>query len=132
MRAGLGPAAPDRFAVHQPGGPGTSAVQIVRTLGRSIYSPALRARFDIVGMDPRGIGGGTPVRCYDASEQSAQAAVLLKSAPSDPGQFAQRVTAARDFATRCVQRNGDLLEHCPPRTSRGISTRSAKRWVTGR
>ena len=51
------------------------------------------------------------MRCYDASEQSVEAAVLLKSAPSDPRQLAQRVTAARDFATRCVQRNGDLLEH---------------------
>ena len=94
-----------------PGGPGTSAVQIVRDLGRTIYSPAVRARFDIVGMDPRGVGGSTPVRCYDTTEQSAEASILLKTAPNDPGQLAERVTAARDFATRCAQRNGDLLDH---------------------
>ena len=94
-----------------PGGPGTSAVQIVRDLGRTVYSPSVRARFDIVGMDPRGIGGSTPVRCYDTTEQSAEAGVLLKTAPNDPGQLLERVTAARDFATRCAQRNGDLLDH---------------------
>ena len=94
-----------------PGGPGTSAVQFLRSSGKSVYSPAVRARFDIVGMDPRGVGGSTPVRCYDTSEQSEEAAVLLKTAPNDSQQLAQRVTAARDFATRCAQRNGDVLEH---------------------
>jgi len=94
-----------------PGGPGTSAVEFLRSSGKSVYSPAVRARFDIVGMDPRGVGGSTPVQCYDTTEQSAQAAILLKTAPSDQGQLAQRVAAARDFATRCAQRNGDLLAH---------------------
>jgi pimeloyl-ACP methyl ester carboxylesterase len=62
-------------------------------------------------MDPRGIGDSTPVQCFHTTEQSSQAAILLKTAPSDPGQFAQRVAAARDFATRCAQRDGDLLAH---------------------
>lgn len=83
----------------------------MRDLGRTVYSPSVRARFDIVGMDPRGIGGSTPVQCYETTQQSAEASVLLKTAPNDPGQLLERVTAARDFATRCAQRNGDLLDH---------------------
>ncbi len=94
-----------------PGGPGTSAVQFLRGSGKSVYSPAVRARFDIVGMDPRGVGDSTPVQCFDTTEESAQAAILLKTAPGDAGQTAQRVAAARDFASRCAQRNGDLLAH---------------------
>ena len=94
-----------------PGGPGAAAVGFVRNLGKSLYSPAVRARFDIIGMDPRGIGQSTPVRCFDTTEQSVQAGVVLRSAPSDRRQFRQRVAAARDFARRCAQRNGDLLRH---------------------
>ena len=51
------------------------------------------------------------MQCYDTTAESAQAAILLKTAPNDPGALAQRVAAARDFATRCAQRNGDLLDH---------------------
>ncbi len=94
-----------------PGGPGAAAVGFVRNLGKSLHSPAVRARFDIIGMDPRGIGQSTPVRCFDTTEQSVQAGTVLRSAPSDRRQFRQRVAAARDFARRCAQRNGDLLRH---------------------
>ena len=94
-----------------PGGPGAAALGFVRNLGKSLYSPAVRARFDIIGMDPRGIGQSTPVRCFDTTEQSVQAGIVLRSAPSDRRQFRQRVAAARDFARRCAQRNGDLLRH---------------------
>ncbi len=94
-----------------PGGPGASAVGFVRNMGKSLYSPAVRTRFDIVAMDPRGIGQSTPVRCFDTTEQSVQAGTLLRTAPSDRRQFRQRVAAARDFARRCAQRNGDLLRH---------------------
>lgn len=45
-----------------PGGPGGPAADIpgvfARLLGSSIHT-----HFDVVGIDPRGIGGSTPVRC---------------------------------------------------------------------
>ena len=46
-----------------PGGPGNSGVQFVRDEARAVYTDAVRARFDIVGFDPRGVGASTPVRC---------------------------------------------------------------------
>ena len=39
------------------GGPGNSAVDFVRRDAEAIYSPEVLARFDVVGMDPRGVGG---------------------------------------------------------------------------
>ncbi len=94
-----------------PGGPGAAAIGFVRNLGKTLYSPAVRARFDIVAMDPRGIGQSTPVRCFDTIEQSVEAGTLLRTAPDDRRQFRQRAAAARDFARRCARRNGDLLRH---------------------
>jgi pimeloyl-ACP methyl ester carboxylesterase len=45
-----------------PGGPGDGAVKYVVAAGQ-VFSDALRARFDIVGMDPRGVGASTGIRC---------------------------------------------------------------------
>jgi pimeloyl-ACP methyl ester carboxylesterase len=44
-----------------PGGPGGSGVDFVQTAARSAYSPQVRARFDIVGFDPRFVGASRPL-----------------------------------------------------------------------
>jgi len=52
-----------------PGGPGGSGIDLVR--GAKQFLPSdLRARFDIVGFDPRGIARSTPLRCYDSLDQA--------------------------------------------------------------
>ena len=45
-----------------PGGPGASGVQFVEQSATTLPA-AIRARFDIVGWDPRGVGGSAPVEC---------------------------------------------------------------------
>jgi pimeloyl-ACP methyl ester carboxylesterase len=52
-----------------PGGPGGSGVDFVLQLGPFIYSDEVRARFDIVGFDPRGISRSTALRCFGNSKQ---------------------------------------------------------------
>ncbi|MDQ7803323.1 alpha/beta hydrolase [Amycolatopsis sp. A133] len=47
------------------GGPGTDGVgELTRFAAR--YPPELRARFDLVSFDPRGIGGSAPITCPGA------------------------------------------------------------------
>jgi pimeloyl-ACP methyl ester carboxylesterase len=45
-----------------PGGPGGSATDFASYVGR-VLGPRVRQRFDVIGIDPRGIGGSAPVRC---------------------------------------------------------------------
>src|SRR5689334_21456626 len=44
--------------IFNPGGPGGAATGFVaaEAAGRGVFSPALRERFDVIGMDPRGVG----------------------------------------------------------------------------
>ncbi|GAA2738445.1 alpha/beta hydrolase [Pedococcus aerophilus] len=56
-----------------PGGPGGSGV-ILAASAREFLSPALLARFDIVGVDPRGINFSDNVRCF--KDLGAQAKAL--------------------------------------------------------
>ena len=53
-----------------PGGPGASAVEIVEFIQAIGTPPELLEAFDIVGMDPRGVGGSEPVfACGSGIEQ---------------------------------------------------------------
>ncbi|WP_228004353.1 alpha/beta hydrolase [Amycolatopsis sp. YIM 10] len=59
------------------GGPGVPATDTIESIApgseSSPFSPALLARFDVVGMDPRGVGDSGAVRCL-TDEQRAELA----------------------------------------------------------
>lgn len=48
-----------------PGGPGDSAVDAVPWYAANLPQAA-REQFDVIGIDPRGVGGSTPLRCEPA------------------------------------------------------------------
>lgn len=53
-----------------PGGPGGSAFSLVDNAA-SIFSQDVTARYDVVGMDPRGVGASSPVDCLTDAELDA-------------------------------------------------------------
>jgi pimeloyl-ACP methyl ester carboxylesterase len=53
-----------------PGGPGGSGVELVLLAGQFLYSDEVRARFDLVGFDPRGIITSSPLRCFRSLDQA--------------------------------------------------------------
>lgn len=91
--------------VYGPGGPGNSGVdQVVTGMGR--FSGQLRARFDIVSFDPRGVGRSNPVVC--SPQVQAQQPVLL---PVTRAEFEATRAYNRRLRADCRHRTGPLFDH---------------------
>ncbi|AXB46408.1 alpha/beta hydrolase [Amycolatopsis albispora] len=89
-----------------PGGPGGSAVDVVAYNGMVAGNPegaVLAERFDLVGLDPRGVGHSSPVRCAPAS--------LHDPSVSRFGDFDRLTEANRRAGQDCLDRTGPLLGH---------------------
>jgi len=92
-----------------PGGPGGSGIDLVR--GAKQFLPSdLRARFDIVGFDPRGIARSTPLRCYDSLDQ-ATADLAPFPYPVSAAEERQQFVADRKLARACAGHRGPILKH---------------------
>jgi pimeloyl-ACP methyl ester carboxylesterase len=88
-----------------PGGPGGGGAQIA--IGADvILSPELVARFDIVGVDPRGIAGSTPVSCRIPAQEPG-----FTLFPRSQAQFDRMVRQNRAVGRGCVEQTGPLLGH---------------------
>jgi pimeloyl-ACP methyl ester carboxylesterase len=95
--------------VVNPGGPGGSGVQYA--LGaRGEIPAAVRARFDIVGFDPRGVGASEPaLTCMTGPELDQFFAT--DDAPANAAQLAAVVRQSKLYAARCEQHSAALLPY---------------------
>ncbi|MER6397530.1 alpha/beta hydrolase [Kitasatospora sp. NPDC001603] len=91
-----------------PGGPGGSAIEYVEAVAKT-YDSAVRARYDLVGLDPRGVGRSSPVTCLTGERMDAYTAADIT--PDDQAEIDALVAADREFAEGCRQQAGDRLGH---------------------
>ncbi|MFI6846110.1 alpha/beta hydrolase [Kitasatospora sp. NBC_00085] len=108
--AGSGTGAAGRLGslLLNPGGPGGSAVDYVEAVART-YDSGVRARYDLVGVDPRGVGRSSPVTCLGGDRMDAYTAADIT--PDDQAEIDALVAADKEFAEGCRQRAGDRLGH---------------------
>jgi pimeloyl-ACP methyl ester carboxylesterase len=94
--------------IVNPGGPGGAGSEVValEAAGLEVWHPALRRRFDLIGMDPRGVGTSTPVRC-DPSVYDRQ----VSRFPRSTAEFDQLAAYAHDLGESCLRLTGPLLGH---------------------
>lgn len=92
-----------------PGGPGVSGRAFARQLARGSLSASVASRYDIIGFDPRGVGGSTQVRCFDSSQWDRYYAA--DQAPRTPRGIEVLAALNRELSQACADKAGDLLAH---------------------
>lgn len=91
--------------VVNPGGPGASAVDTVASMGAALADTEIGRSFDLVGIDPRGVGHSTPeLRCRTDAEFDAYRAEPL--ADYSPAGVAHIEDVLKRFAAQCLDRMG--------------------------
>ena len=96
--------------VINPGGPGGSGVQYALGARSGEFTQAVLNRFDIVGFDPRGVGGSVPaLHCVTGSQLDRYLAV--NEAPVGAAQLSAVVSANKGFTQDCQRNAGSLLPY---------------------
>ncbi|KAB2350840.1 alpha/beta hydrolase [Actinomadura rudentiformis] len=91
-----------------PGGPGGSGVEFIRSTGRA-FGADLRSRFDIIGFDPRGVGKSDPVRCMDGPQLDRFFAT--DASPDDQSEIDKVSAESRTYADNCKAKAPDRLPY---------------------
>ncbi len=88
------------------GGPGGSGTASIEPWSAGL-DPRVRAGYDIVGFDPRGVGSSTAVECVDDATMDAMRADY--DDPDTPEGLAEVLAEAERFAAACAAGTGPLL-----------------------
>ncbi|WP_221762259.1 alpha/beta hydrolase [Nonomuraea sp. WAC 01424] len=91
-----------------PGGPGGSGLPRV-LLGRLM--PAVAARYDLIGMDPRFVGRSTPIRCRWTTDTPTRSAGPTRRT------FDESVALMRELAAGCARGDRALLPYASTRNT---------------
>jgi pimeloyl-ACP methyl ester carboxylesterase len=89
-----------------PGGPGDSGVDYTLTRAEGQLSAELRSRFDIVGFDPRGVGGSRPVMCSKKLLDARPSAY-----PRNQEEFDRLAAYNRELREDCRRHTGPVFDH---------------------
>ncbi|MZF57579.1 alpha/beta fold hydrolase [Streptomyces sp. SID5594] len=126
--AATGPARRIGSLVYNPGGPGAGGAGSLEEGMDESFGAAVRARFDIVSFDPRGVGGSVPALTCEPAEAEAEAEGAEAEAEAEetseeasdavaplyPRTEADRSAAAsgaRTAAEDCEEHSGPILRH---------------------
>jgi pimeloyl-ACP methyl ester carboxylesterase len=95
--------------VLNPGGPGGSGIQYAQQ-ARNILTPGVLARFDVIGFDPRGVGGSQPaIHCMTGPQTDKY--TETNDMPSNSAQLSTVVGESKSFARACERESGPLLPY---------------------
>jgi pimeloyl-ACP methyl ester carboxylesterase len=93
-----------------PGGPGGSGIDFLLGAGPFLFTDEVRARFDIIGFDPRGVLRSSPLRCFGTSRQWEPYFTPF-AFPSTPEEEQIWIEADRYLDDACAQRGGAIIDH---------------------
>ncbi|MFB6819874.1 alpha/beta hydrolase [Streptomyces sp. NPDC056347] len=108
-KAATGPGKRIGSLLVNPGGPGGSAVEYLQGYAGVGYPAQVRARYDMVAVDPRGVARSEPVVCLTGPQMDRFTQV--DQTPDDAAEISALNDAYRQFAQGCEKRSGEVLPH---------------------
>ncbi|MFC8921218.1 alpha/beta hydrolase [Cellulosimicrobium sp. NPDC057127] len=101
------PASGERIGslLTNPGGPGASGVDFVGDAA-SMFGEPVKEAYDLVGFDPRGVGGSSAVTCFDDARKDES---LSKDFADDAAGREAMVAELAAWAQACEENTGPLL-----------------------
>ncbi|MDF6043198.1 alpha/beta hydrolase [Streptomyces sp. JH14] len=92
-----------------PGGPGGSAIGYLQSYAGIGYPARIRARYDMVAVDPRGVARSEPVTCLTGPQMDAYTQV--DQTPDDNAEVTKLSDSFEKFASGCEQHSAKILPH---------------------
>lgn len=97
--------------IFNPGGPGTSGSSWIRDSVDQLGTADLRANYNMVGFDPRGVGDSEPkVSCYNAKQLDALLYADQEFEINSAADIEQSRLQMKDFAESCLENTGPNLQ----------------------
>lgn len=97
--------------IVNPGGPGESATELVGGALDHTVTTSVAEHFDVIGLDPRGVGASTAVNCGGPTAIDHLLYDHLPGAVGSAEWVSADLARSRDFAHACRQKTGALLDH---------------------
>ena len=94
--------------VFDPGGPGASGVDYVTSAAAAFGKPLLQ-HYDIIGIDPRGVGASTPVDCLP--DDRLDEVLAGDPDPETPAEIKTSDQLVKGLGDGCLRRSGALARH---------------------
>ncbi|QNE13592.1 alpha/beta hydrolase [Pseudarthrobacter sp. NBSH8] len=92
-----------------PGGPGGSGYDFVKDAAGTHFSQSVRASYDLVGFDPRGVKRSAPVTCLTDAERDASRTKVY-ALDTDAG-LAAALADNKAIAEQCAEKTGPVMGH---------------------
>ncbi|MCS4484981.1 alpha/beta hydrolase [Gleimia sp. 6138-11-ORH1] len=94
---------------YNPGGPGGSAISGLDDVATGSFTIKLLKKYDLIAMDPRGVGASTPVKCLTPEEIDKQRSGEDIPEGVDEADFAQQQIA--EYTKKCLDNSGELAKN---------------------
>lgn len=93
------------------GGPGGPGVENLHQIGQVGYTAKVRARFDILGFDPRGVGLSDPATCFPSAAEENAFWAGKEAFPLTKAQEREHLISSIQLARSCTTTSPDRLAH---------------------
>jgi pimeloyl-ACP methyl ester carboxylesterase len=93
-----------------PGGPGGPGALFIADVGPELFTAEVRARYDLVGFDPRGIGISSALRCFGTNRQWDPFFTPF-AFPMNEQELDAWIAGDHFLIEACARRGGSIAEH---------------------